>query len=167
MRQLVASGTTCCPHVINLAPLALVWDELSSLDHILAKTRHISRYEVLVGGERARGQTTFTWGPVRKSVDLDVTPLGMVTKRQVLRDRCPPAPVTLRSDDPPSLAGLLRSASIIRTARSFSSCERLRATASPGELPPVRFQCSAVSIFSTASRKWGMRHSRAVRMLRV
>jgi carbon monoxide dehydrogenase subunit G len=65
-----------------MAPLALVWDELNSLDQILAKTLHVTRYELL-SRDRARGSTTLTWGPVKKTLDLDVALLGIVAERQI------------------------------------------------------------------------------------
>lgn len=54
------------------APLQLVWEEMDSLEQILAKTPQISEYEVVPGGERARGKARLAWGPVKWTVDLEV-----------------------------------------------------------------------------------------------
>jgi len=54
-----------------MAPLQLVWDEMDSLDQILAKTPQISEYDVVPGGQKARGRARLAWGPVKWTVDLD------------------------------------------------------------------------------------------------
>ncbi len=55
-----------------MAPLQLVWEEMDSLEQILAKTPQISEYEVVPGGQKARGKTKLAWGPVKWMVDLEV-----------------------------------------------------------------------------------------------
>jgi carbon monoxide dehydrogenase subunit G len=55
------------------ASLQLVWEELDSLEQILAKTPQISEYEVVPGGQKARGRAKLAWGPVKWAVDLEVT----------------------------------------------------------------------------------------------
>jgi carbon monoxide dehydrogenase subunit G len=54
------------------APLQLVWEEMDSLEQILAKTPQISDYDVVPGGQTARGRTQLTWGPVKWAVDVEV-----------------------------------------------------------------------------------------------
>ena len=58
-------------HERIMAPLQLVWDEMDSLDQILAKTPQISEYDVVPGGQKARGRARLAWGPVKWTVDLD------------------------------------------------------------------------------------------------
>jgi carbon monoxide dehydrogenase subunit G len=55
------------------ASLQLVWEEMDSLEQILAKTPQISDYEVVPGGQKARGRAKLAWGPVKWTVDLEVT----------------------------------------------------------------------------------------------
>jgi len=55
------------------APLQLVWEEMDSLEQILAKSPQISEYDVVPGGQKARGRAKLAWGPVKWAVDLDVT----------------------------------------------------------------------------------------------
>jgi carbon monoxide dehydrogenase subunit G len=59
-------------HERIMAPLQLVWEEMESLEQILAKTPQISEYEVVPGGQKARGKTRLAWGPVKWTVDLEV-----------------------------------------------------------------------------------------------
>ena len=54
------------------APLQLVWEEMDSLEQILAKSPQISEYDVVPGGQRARGKTKLAWGPVKWTVDVEV-----------------------------------------------------------------------------------------------
>jgi len=63
------------------APLQLVWEEMDSLDQILAKTPQISEYDVVPGGQKARGRTRLTWGPVKWSVDVEVTLTGPIAAK--------------------------------------------------------------------------------------
>jgi carbon monoxide dehydrogenase subunit G len=60
-------------HERIMAPLPLVWEEIDSLDQILAKSPHVCEYEVVPGGQKARGKTRLAWGPVKWTVDLEVT----------------------------------------------------------------------------------------------
>jgi carbon monoxide dehydrogenase subunit G len=55
-----------------MAPLQLVWEEMDSLEQILSKSPQISEYEVVPGGQKARGTARLAWGPVKWTVDLDV-----------------------------------------------------------------------------------------------
>jgi len=65
------------------APLQLVWEEMDSLDQILAKTPQISEYDVVPGGQKARGRTKLAWGPVKWSVDVEVTLTDLVPRQHV------------------------------------------------------------------------------------
>jgi carbon monoxide dehydrogenase subunit G len=65
------------------APLQLVWEEIDSLDQILAKTPQISEYDVIPGGQKARGKTKLTWGPVKWAVDVDVALTDFVPRQHV------------------------------------------------------------------------------------
>ena len=55
-----------------MAPLQLVWEEMDSLEQILAKTPQISEYDVVPGGQKAHGKARLAWGPVKWTVDLEV-----------------------------------------------------------------------------------------------
>lgn len=55
------------------APLQLVWEEIDSLDQILAKSPHAFAYEVVPGGKRATGKGRLAWGPLKWTLDLDVS----------------------------------------------------------------------------------------------
>jgi carbon monoxide dehydrogenase subunit G len=55
-----------------MAPLQLVWEEMDSLEQILAKTPQVSEYEVVPGGQKARGKAKLAWGPVKWTVDLEI-----------------------------------------------------------------------------------------------
>jgi carbon monoxide dehydrogenase subunit G len=59
-------------HERILAPVQLVWEEMDSLDQILAKSPQISEYDIVPGGQKARGKTKLAWGPVKWAVDIDV-----------------------------------------------------------------------------------------------
>lgn len=55
------------------APLQLVWDETDSLEKLLAKTPQAFTYEVLPGGQRATAMSRLAWGPIKWSVDVEVS----------------------------------------------------------------------------------------------
>ena len=59
-------------HERIMAPLQLVWEEMDSLDQILAKSPQISEYDVVPGGQKARGRTKLAWGPVKWVVEVDI-----------------------------------------------------------------------------------------------
>jgi carbon monoxide dehydrogenase subunit G len=65
------------------APLQLVWEEIDSIDQFLAKSPQISDYEVVPGGQKARGKSKLTWGPVKWSVDLEVLLTDLVPRQYV------------------------------------------------------------------------------------
>jgi carbon monoxide dehydrogenase subunit G len=55
-----------------MAPVQLVWEEMDSLEQILAKSPQISEYEVVPGGQKARGKSKLAWGPVKWAVDVEI-----------------------------------------------------------------------------------------------
>jgi carbon monoxide dehydrogenase subunit G len=64
-----------------MAPLQLVWEEVGSLDELLAKT--LRKYQVELGARRATGETTVAWGPIRRTFAVEAVLLGLVAERQV------------------------------------------------------------------------------------
>ena len=54
------------------APLQLVWEEMDSLEQLLSKTPQISEYDIVPGGQKARGKARLAWGPVKWNLDLDI-----------------------------------------------------------------------------------------------
>ena len=54
------------------APLQLVWEEMDSLDQILSKSPQLAEYDVVPGGQKARGRTRLAWGPVKWTVDIEI-----------------------------------------------------------------------------------------------
>ena len=54
------------------APLQLVWEEMDSLDQILSKSPQIAEYDVVPGGQKARGRTRLAWGPVKWTVEIEI-----------------------------------------------------------------------------------------------
>lgn len=56
-------------HERIMAPLQL-WEEIDSLDSILAKTPQISEFDIVPGGQKARGKARLAWGPVKWTSDL-------------------------------------------------------------------------------------------------
>ena len=70
-------------HERIVAPLQLVWEEMDSLEQILAKTPQISEYEVVPGGQKARGKARLAWGPVKWTVDLDVEITEYVPRQRI------------------------------------------------------------------------------------
>ena|SRR2546423_9084525 len=59
-------------HERIMAPLQLVWEEMDSLEQILAKTPQISEYDLVPGGQKAQGKARLAWGPVKWTLDLEV-----------------------------------------------------------------------------------------------
>jgi carbon monoxide dehydrogenase subunit G len=66
-----------------VAPVQLVWEEMNSLEQILAKSPQISGYEVVPGGQKARGSTRLAWGPVKWTVDLTVEITEFVPRQRI------------------------------------------------------------------------------------
>jgi carbon monoxide dehydrogenase subunit G len=60
-------------HERIMAPVQLVWEEMDSLEQILAKSPQISEYDVIPGGQKAKGKAKLAWGPVKWNVDLEVS----------------------------------------------------------------------------------------------
>jgi len=65
------------------APLQLVWEEMDSLEQILAKSPQISEYDVVPGGQRARGRAKLAWGPVKWTVDLEVEIIDLQPRQSI------------------------------------------------------------------------------------
>ena len=59
------------------APITLVWEEVGSLEQILTKTPLAQNYEISAGGERATFQVHLAWGPVKWTVDAEITRLTL------------------------------------------------------------------------------------------
>jgi len=53
-----------------MAPLQLVWEEVESLDQILAKTPQALSWDVAPGGQRAQAKIRMAWGPVKWNLDM-------------------------------------------------------------------------------------------------
>jgi carbon monoxide dehydrogenase subunit G len=54
------------------APLQLVWDEVDTLDRLLAKIPQAYDYDIVLGGQQATGKARLAWGPVKWTVDVEV-----------------------------------------------------------------------------------------------
>ena len=59
-------------HERIMAPVQLVWEEMDTLEQILSKSPQIAEYDVVPGGQKARGRTKLAWGPVKWTVDLEI-----------------------------------------------------------------------------------------------
>jgi carbon monoxide dehydrogenase subunit G len=70
-------------HERIMAPLQLVWEEIDSLEQILAKSPQISSYDVVPGGQRARGVTKLAWGPLKWTVDIEAEITELVPLERV------------------------------------------------------------------------------------
>ena len=60
-------------HERVMAPVQLVWEEIDSLEQILVKSPHISKYTISPEGQKAHGTSRLAWGPVKWTVAVDVT----------------------------------------------------------------------------------------------
>lgn len=56
-----------------IAPVQLVWDEMSDLHATLSKSMQFVTYDVAASGDSARFTTNLTWGPLKYAVDGTVT----------------------------------------------------------------------------------------------
>jgi carbon monoxide dehydrogenase subunit G len=65
------------------APLQLVWEEMDSLEQILAKSRQISDYAVAPGGQKATGNIKLAWGPVKWTIGLEVLLTRRIPRQHV------------------------------------------------------------------------------------
>ena len=54
------------------APLQLVWEEMDTLEQFLSKTPQISEYDIIPGGQKARGRARLAWGPIKWNLDLEI-----------------------------------------------------------------------------------------------
>ena len=70
-------------HERIMAPLQLVWEEMESLDQILAKTPQISDFEIVPGGRTARGKARLAWGPVKWAIDVEFTIVEFVPRQRM------------------------------------------------------------------------------------
>jgi carbon monoxide dehydrogenase subunit G len=70
-------------HERIMAPLQLVWEEMDSLEQILAKTPQIPEYDVVPGGQTARGRTKLAWGPVKWTVDVDIAITELLPRQRI------------------------------------------------------------------------------------
>jgi carbon monoxide dehydrogenase subunit G len=59
-------------HERIMAPLQLAWEEIDSLEQLLAKTPQVSDFDIVPGGQKARGKARLAWGPVKWTADLEV-----------------------------------------------------------------------------------------------
>jgi carbon monoxide dehydrogenase subunit G len=50
------------------APIERVWEEVGSLDEILAKSPHVSAHHMLPDGHAAELQVQLKWGPVKRTI---------------------------------------------------------------------------------------------------
>ena len=51
------------------APVHIVWDEMSDLDAVLAKSVQFVSYDLAADGRTARFKTNLSWGPLRYAVE--------------------------------------------------------------------------------------------------
>ncbi len=51
------------------APVQLVWEEIDTLEQILAKAPHAFGYDVVPGGQRATVKANLAWGPLKWALD--------------------------------------------------------------------------------------------------
>jgi carbon monoxide dehydrogenase subunit G len=58
-------------YVRIIAPLKLAWEEIDSLEQILAKTPQASGYDVVPGGKRATGTSKLVWGPMKRTLEVE------------------------------------------------------------------------------------------------
>ena len=71
-------------HERIMAPLQLVWEEMDSLEQILAKSPQISEYDIVPGGQRAQGRTKLAWGPLKWQVDMVMEITELVPRRRLV-----------------------------------------------------------------------------------
>jgi carbon monoxide dehydrogenase subunit G len=55
-----------------IAPVQIVWEEIDSLEQILAKLPQISEYDLVPGGRRAFGRSKVAWGPIKWAIEVHV-----------------------------------------------------------------------------------------------
>lgn len=70
-------------HERIMAPVQLVWEEMNSLDQILAKTLQVSEYDIVPGGQKARGKARLAWGPVKWTSELEVEITDLVFQQRL------------------------------------------------------------------------------------
>lgn len=52
-----------------VAPVPMVWDEIASLEDILAKTPQLMNYQLAADGTSAQVEAKLSWGPIKFAVD--------------------------------------------------------------------------------------------------
>lgn len=65
------------------APLLLVWEEMDTLEQILSKTPQISDFDIVPGGQTARGRAKLAWGPVKWAVEVEVTIVEFLPRQRI------------------------------------------------------------------------------------
>ena len=71
-------------HERIMAPLQLVWEEMDSLEQILAKSPQISTYDIVPGGQRAHGSSNLAWGPLKWKVDIEAQITDLVPRQRLV-----------------------------------------------------------------------------------
>jgi carbon monoxide dehydrogenase subunit G len=71
-------------HERIMAPIQLVWEEIDSLEQFLSKSPQVSEYDVVPGGQKARGKTRLAWGPVKWTLDLDVEIIEFQPRQRIV-----------------------------------------------------------------------------------
>ena len=71
-------------HERIIAPSSWCWEEMDSLDQILAKSPQISEYESYRAVRRLGGGPKLTWGPVKWAVDVEVSLTDFVARQHVV-----------------------------------------------------------------------------------
>jgi carbon monoxide dehydrogenase subunit G len=56
-----------------LAPVELVWDEIDTLEKLLAKSPQTFNYDVVPGGQRATAKANLAWGPIKWTLDIEAS----------------------------------------------------------------------------------------------
>jgi carbon monoxide dehydrogenase subunit G len=70
-------------HERIMAPVHLVWEEMDSLDQILAKTPQVSEFDIVPGGKKARGVARLAWGPVKWTTELAIEITDIVPNQRL------------------------------------------------------------------------------------
>ncbi|MGH8992393.1 MAG: SRPBCC family protein [Acidimicrobiia bacterium] len=65
------------------APLLLVWDEIDSLEQILAKSPQAFSYDMVPGGGRATIRANLAWGPLKWSVEGETVLADLVPQHRI------------------------------------------------------------------------------------
>jgi carbon monoxide dehydrogenase subunit G len=60
-------------HERILAPVELVWDEIDTLEKLLAKSPQAFNYDLVPGGQRATAKANLAWGPIKWTLDIEAS----------------------------------------------------------------------------------------------